>query len=57
MREPMLSNRIAHLVEPPRWIPLPIVCRTMLGIVGVLGAIFLIMGMLFTSALPGFTIT
>lgn len=48
MREPMLSNRIAHLVEPPRWVPFPVICRTMLGIVGVVGAIFLIVGMLFT---------
>jgi hypothetical protein len=48
MREPMLSNRIAHLVEPPRWVPFPVVCRTMLGIVGILGAIFFIVGMLFT---------
>jgi hypothetical protein len=42
----VLSNRIAQLAPPPRWVPLPVVCSTMLGLTGGLGATFLIMGML-----------
>ena len=53
MKELVLSNRIAHLVEPPRWVPFPVVCRTMLGTVGVLGAVFFIMGMPFTWMFVG----
>jgi hypothetical protein len=44
----MLSNRIRRLTPPPRSVPLPIVCSAMLGITGSFGAIFLIMGLIFT---------
>lgn len=43
----MLSNRIAQLAEPPRRVPLPVVCSAMLGLTGIIGAAFLTMGMLF----------
>ena len=43
----MLSNRIAHLVPPPRQVPFPVVCSAMLGISGMAGAAFLVLGMLF----------
>lgn len=42
----MLSNRITQLAPPPRWVPLPVICSTMLGLTGGLGASFLIFGML-----------
>ena len=41
----MLSNRIAQLAPPPRPVPLPVVCSTMLGLTGSIGAGFLIMGL------------
>ena len=44
----MLSNRISRLVPPPRPVPLPVVCSAMFGVAGWLGAIFLIMGLVFT---------
>jgi hypothetical protein len=43
----VLSNRIAQLAEPPRRVPLSVVCSAMLGPIGIIGAAFLIMGMLF----------
>ena len=43
----MLSNRIAYLAPPPRRVPLPVVCSAMLGMTGIIGAAFLILGMLF----------
>jgi len=43
----MLSNRIAHLVPPPRRVPFPVACSAMLGMTGIIGAAFLILGMLF----------
>jgi len=43
----MLSNRIVQLAAPPRWVPLPAICSAMLGLTGIIGAAFLIMGMLF----------
>jgi hypothetical protein len=49
----MLSNRIAHLVPPPRRVPLPVVCSAMLGITGIVGAAFLILGMLFVWLMAG----
>lgn len=42
----MLSNRIAQLVPPPRWVPLPVICSAMLGVVGGMGALFFIFGMI-----------
>jgi hypothetical protein len=44
----MLSNRISFLTAPPRRVPLPVVCSALLGRTGILGAIFLIMGLLST---------
>jgi hypothetical protein len=44
----MLSNRISNLAPPPRPVPITVVCSAMLGITGVIGAIFLIAGLLFT---------
>jgi hypothetical protein len=44
----MLSNRINHLVPPPRPVPLRVICSAMFGITGRLGAIFLISGLAFT---------
>jgi hypothetical protein len=49
----MLSNRIAHLVPPPRRVPLPVVCSAMLGMTGIIGAAFLILGMLFVWLFVG----
>ncbi len=50
----MLSNRIAHLAEPPRRIPAPVLCTTLFGgAIGFIGAVFLIMGMLFTWIFVG----
>jgi len=43
----VLSNRIAQLAPPPRPVPLPVVCSTMLGLTGSIGAAFLIMGLVF----------
>ena len=45
----MLSSRIALLAAPPRRVPLAVVSSTMLGITGILGAIFLIFGLVFTA--------
>ncbi len=44
----MLSNRINRLAPPPRTVPLPVVCSAMFGVTGSLGAVFLIMGLVFT---------
>jgi hypothetical protein len=44
----MLSNRIHNLAPPPRPVPLPIICSTMLGITGSFGVIFLISGLVGT---------
>ncbi|MBN1438942.1 MAG: DUF3592 domain-containing protein [Anaerolineales bacterium] len=44
----MLSNRIRRLAPPPRPVPLTMVCSAMLGITGSFGAIFLIVGLIFT---------
>jgi hypothetical protein len=43
----MLSNRIDQLASPPRPVPLRVACRAMFGLTGTLGAIFLLLGMLF----------
>jgi len=43
----MLSNRIAYLAPPPRRVPFPVACSAMLGMTGIIGAAFLILGMLF----------
>ncbi|HEY4722817.1 MAG TPA: DUF3592 domain-containing protein [Anaerolineae bacterium] len=45
----MLSSRITQLAVPPRRVPLSVVSSTMLGITGILGAIFLIFGLGFTA--------
>jgi hypothetical protein len=44
----MLSNRIRNLVQPPRSVPLGVVCSAMMGITGLFGAAFLILGLFFT---------
>jgi hypothetical protein len=44
----MLSNRIKNLAQPPRAVPLTVICSAMLGTTGWFGAIFLIMGLGFT---------
>jgi len=49
----MLSNRIAYLAPPPRRVPFPVVCSAMLGITGMVGAAFLILGMLFVWLMMG----
>lgn len=49
----MLSNRIAHLVPPPRRVPLPVACSAMLGMTGIIGAAFLILGMVFVWLFVG----
>jgi hypothetical protein len=49
----MLSNRIRQLAPPPRPVPLPVVCSAMLGITGMLGAIFLVAGLGFTLVFTG----
>jgi len=49
----MLSNRITYLTPPPRWVPLPVICSAMLGIVGGMGALFFISGMLFAWVFVG----
>lgn len=43
----MLSRRITQLTPPPRPIPPRLACRAMLGLTGVLGAIFLLFSMPF----------
>lgn len=40
-----LSTRIDQLAPPPRPVPLPVTCRAMLGIIGGIGAIFLVSGL------------
>lgn len=49
----MVSNRIAYLAPPPRRVPLPVVCSAMLGVTGIIGAAFLILGMLFVWLVVG----
>lgn len=49
----MLSNRIARLVAPPRWVPLSVVCSAMLGWVGGFGAFFFFLGMVFVWIFAG----
>ncbi len=44
----MLSNRIRNLAPPPRPVPLPVVCSAMLGTTGGFGALFMLMGLVFT---------
>ncbi|MBN2086265.1 MAG: DUF3592 domain-containing protein [Anaerolineales bacterium] len=44
----MLSNRIRRLAPPPRPVPLPIICAAMLGTTGGFGALFMIMGLVFS---------
>jgi hypothetical protein len=46
--ESMLSNRIRKLAQPPRPVPLPVICSALLGIGGSFGAIFLILGLIGT---------
>lgn len=53
----MLSNRITQLAAPPRRVPLPVVCSAMLGLTGIIGAVFLIMGMFFVWLSIGDTST
>ena len=49
----MLSHRISQLTPPPRPIPLHVVCSALLGIIGGLGAIFLIVGAVAVIAFGG----
>ncbi len=49
----MLSSRITQLVPPPRWVPLPVMCSAMLGIVGGMGALFFVLGMVFVWVFVG----
>jgi hypothetical protein len=49
----MVSNRIAYLAPPPRRVPFAVVCSAMLGITGMVGAAFLILGMLFVWLFVG----
>ncbi|MGB7540297.1 MAG: DUF3592 domain-containing protein [Anaerolineales bacterium] len=49
----MLSNRIRNLAQPPRPVPLPVICSAMLGTTGGFGAIFMIMGLVFTIVFTG----
>ena len=49
----MLSDRIAALDSPPRRVPLPVVSRTMLGLTGWLGGIFLAFGLIFVWIFAG----
>jgi hypothetical protein len=44
----MLSNRINRLAPPPRPVPLQVVASAMFGFTGWFGAIFLILGLIFT---------
>jgi len=49
----MLSKRITYLAEPPRPVPLRVICRALLGITGTIGATFLILGLTFALAFGG----
>lgn len=53
MNDNLLSNRIARLGPPPRWVPLPVVCSAMMGLVGGLGAFFFLFGMIFVWVFGG----
>jgi hypothetical protein len=44
----MLSNRIKNLAPPPRSVPLTVACSAMGGSTGWFGALFLLMGLVFT---------
>lgn len=44
----MFSNRIRNLAPPPRPVPLPVICSAMRGTTGGFGAVFLVMGLVFT---------
>lgn len=44
----MLSNRIHRLTPPPRSVPLQVMASAMFGFAGGFGAVFLIMGLVFT---------
>lgn len=44
----MLSNRIHNLAPPPRRVPFTVVCSAMAGTTGWFGAVFLLMGLVFT---------
>ncbi|TET55275.1 MAG: DUF3592 domain-containing protein, partial [Anaerolineales bacterium] len=46
----MSSSRFLALAPPPRPVPLPLVCRTLLGTLGRMGSMFLGAGMLFVLA-------
>jgi Protein of unknown function (DUF3592) len=45
----MLSSRITQLAAPPRRVPLSVISSTMPGITGIIGAFFLIFGLVFTA--------
>ena len=47
----MLSRRISQLAPPPRPVPLRLACRAMLGLAGGLGAVFMLVGMVFAWVL------
>lgn len=53
MNDNFLSNRIASLAPPPRWVPLPVVCSTMMGLLGSMGAFLFLFGMIFVWVFVG----
>ena len=49
----MLSSPITSLAPPPLHVPLSVACSTMLGLLGWMGALFLLMGMIFFVLFAG----